>query len=162
MVKKRGFTLIELLVAVSIVAVLAIVGIAIYVKFIQNARDTRRQADLKAIQSALEQYFADQFYYPCSISFGSALTSSNGNCKGSAPSTVKTYLNLVPTEQLSSRSPYSYAAFASSAGGDCDNDTTKCSFYCLWASTEIISNSATGCSAPAANPTNYTYVVIPQ
>lgn len=162
MVQRRGFTLIELLVTVSIIATLALIGIAIYTKFIQSARDSRRQADLKSIQSALEQYFADQFYYPCSITFGSALTSSVGNCSATPPLMVKTYLNLTPTEQLSFRSPYYYAAYASSAGGTCNNDTTKCAFYCLWTSMEVLSNSGTGCTTPAANSTDYNYAVIPQ
>ncbi len=162
--QKRGFTLIELLVAVAIVGILATIGLLTYGTFIKNARDSRRQADLKAIQSALEQYFADQFYYPCTITFGSALTSSIGNCSATTPSTIKTYLNTLPSEQLSSssRSPYYYAAFATSTGGTCDNSTTKCSFYCLWASAESISNFSTGCSVPAANPTAYNYSVIPQ
>lgn len=61
---KRGFTLIELLIVISIIGVLMAIGIAAYGKFLKDGRDTRRQFDLKQIQSSLEHYRADHGYYP--------------------------------------------------------------------------------------------------
>lgn len=50
----RGFTLIELLVVISIIAVLSVIGIALYTNAQKNARDTARRADIDAISKALE------------------------------------------------------------------------------------------------------------
>lgn len=50
----RGFTLVELLVAITIVAVLAAVGIVVFSGVQAKARDARRSQDLDAIVNALE------------------------------------------------------------------------------------------------------------
>lgn len=50
----RGFTLIELLVVISIIAVLSVIGIALYTNAQKNARDTARRGDIDAISKALE------------------------------------------------------------------------------------------------------------
>lgn len=60
----KGFTLIELLVVISIVGILATFGFASYGQMQKDARDTRRKADLKQIQSAMEQYRALCGAYP--------------------------------------------------------------------------------------------------
>ena len=49
-----GFTLVELLVVVSIIAILSVIGMAIFTGIQPRARDTGRKADLKAISSAME------------------------------------------------------------------------------------------------------------
>ena len=61
--KKRGFTLIELLVVVSVIAILSAIGIAAYSGASKKSRDARRRADMKAIQSALEQYYEANYRY---------------------------------------------------------------------------------------------------
>lgn len=50
----HGFTLIELLVVISIIAVLSVIGIALYTNAQKSARDTARRADIDAISKALE------------------------------------------------------------------------------------------------------------
>ena len=57
--KKHGFTLIELLVTMSIIAVLAAIGLSSYAFSQKRARDARRKADLESVRSALEIYRAD-------------------------------------------------------------------------------------------------------
>ncbi len=52
--KTRGFTLIELMVAISIVAILAIIGLVIFGSIQQSSRDSKRKADVQAIGNALE------------------------------------------------------------------------------------------------------------
>ena len=60
----RGFTLIELLVVIAIIGILASVVLASLNSAREKSRDTRRVADLKNIQLALELYFDSEGMYP--------------------------------------------------------------------------------------------------
>lgn len=146
---KKGFTLIELLVTISIIAVLAAIGLVVFSTALKQGRDAKRQSDLRAIQSAMEQYFADQFVYPASITFGSALSQEG-----------KTYLNVIPTDPIVSSYPqYTYQALSASLLA-CDNlaVTTKCTSYCLYAKLENSSLPVpTGCTYPPG----YNFAVTP-
>lgn len=126
-----GFTLIELLVTISIIAILAAIGMVAYQVVLKNSRDAKRQADFKVLQSALEQYNADQFFYPSgTLTWGGSLTSSTGN--PSPPANVKTYLNTIPTDPISNPQ-YNYIP----SPPLCDNSATnKCTSYCLYANLE--------------------------
>lgn len=61
-VSMRGFTLIELLVVVAIIAILSIIGIAIFTGVQKNARDARRTSDIDAIAHALETTYNSGTY----------------------------------------------------------------------------------------------------
>lgn len=50
----QGFTLVELLVVVSIIAILSVIGVAVFTSVQKNARDARRKGDIEAIAKALE------------------------------------------------------------------------------------------------------------
>lgn len=118
---RTGFTLIELLITITIIAILSAIGLVSYTTFVKNARDAKRQSDLKFIQSALEQYHADQKYYPLDGEFivGNPLKDPSGD---------KTYLAQIPGESQSSQPQYSYQADPA----NCDNATDKCTSYCLF------------------------------
>lgn len=62
--KSRGFTLLELLVVISIIGLLIALGVASYTTAQQNGRDAKRRSDMKAVQSAFEQYYAVNGAYP--------------------------------------------------------------------------------------------------
>ena len=130
----KGFTLIELLVVITIIAILSAIGMAGYHIVQKNARDSKRQADLKLIQSALQQYQSDQFFYPSgSLPFGSPLTSSIGN--PSPPANEKTYLNIIPKDPSGPQRIYCYRAVPYSPA--CDNTANnKCTNYELYAMLE--------------------------
>lgn len=49
-----GFTLVELLVVVTIIAILSVIGVAIFTNTQKSTRDARRKADIDAIASAYE------------------------------------------------------------------------------------------------------------
>src|SRR3989344_3075776 len=115
----RGFTLIELLVTLTIIAILSTVGLLTFREVLQGSRDGKRQTDLKQIQSALEQFRADQTFYPVdngANSLNTALNSAGvfGNTvglgSGTQVGTAKTYLNKTPQDPFHPTSKYCYAA----------------------------------------------------
>lgn len=57
--KQAGFSLLELLVVVSIIGILIAVAAAAYSTAQKKGRDAKRRGDVRAIQSAMEQYYAD-------------------------------------------------------------------------------------------------------
>jgi prepilin-type N-terminal cleavage/methylation domain-containing protein len=66
MKSRGGFTLIELLVVIAVVGVLMGVVVAVLnpAAYFKRGRDSRRLSDLTVVQSALEQYFAQNGSYP--------------------------------------------------------------------------------------------------
>jgi general secretion pathway protein G len=61
---KKGFSLIEILVVVTIIGLLASVGIVTYTQFIKSSRDAARKGDLENIRGALELYRSQNNKYP--------------------------------------------------------------------------------------------------
>lgn len=61
----KGFTLIELMVAISIVAILATVGLVVFSNTQKQARDSRRTQDIASIANALQvKRPAGSIFYP--------------------------------------------------------------------------------------------------
>lgn len=67
---KKGFTLIELLVVIAIIGILVAVATANFLTAQKQARDTRRQQDMEAAQTAMETYYASNGVYPISTTAG--------------------------------------------------------------------------------------------
>lgn len=61
--KKTGFTLIEILIVVAIIGILSTMGLLAFQKSLQRSRDARRIAEIKSLQGAAEQYYADHNSY---------------------------------------------------------------------------------------------------
>lgn len=106
MSKKSGFTLIELLITITIIAILSAIALVSYTAFMKNSRDAKRQSDLKFIQSALEQYHADNFKYPESESL-SILTSG------------KVYINQIPKDPDGTSYSYKQSGCGEDNNGYC-------------------------------------------
>lgn len=77
---KKAFTLIELLVVIAIIGLLSTISIIALNKARAKARDARRVADIKNIQTAMEMYYNVHGYYPqylsvthCSVDNNNAL-----------------------------------------------------------------------------------------
>lgn len=80
MSNKKGFTLIELLVVILIIGILATLVIINVSNARKSARDTKRVADLKSIQTALEMYYEKHKAYPSTIPVGQTVAISWGTC----------------------------------------------------------------------------------
>jgi general secretion pathway protein G len=59
-----GFTLIELLVVMSLLVVLAAIGVAAHVSSVQRGRETVLKQDLFHLRDAIDQHYADKGKYP--------------------------------------------------------------------------------------------------
>lgn len=163
MSKSRGFTLVELLVTITIIAVLAAIGLVAYSMALKQGRDSKRQTDLRAIQSALEQYNSDQLFYPytgtangldtlLAASPPPTFTSSIGQ-PSPFPSPVKTYMNSLPQDPTGT-ARYKYVAKPDTPACDNSTATTKCTSYCLYANLENLSSpDLNGC--PASGSYNF-------
>ena len=103
--KKQAFTLIELLVVIAIIGILATLAVVSLQNARSRARDSKRIADVRQMQTALELYFNDWNTYPTSSSIATTVASGTSiymatvptaptpvdGCGGSAASNTYTY-----------------------------------------------------------------------
>lgn len=68
---RKGFTLVELLIAISLIGILTAAGLASFINTQKVARNSKRTADLKALQGAIESYFTSSGSYPSGCNPGS-------------------------------------------------------------------------------------------
>lgn len=143
--KKKGFTLIELLVVVAIIGLLAAIAVVALNNSRAKARDARRLADVRQMQTALELYYLDNSKYPkltnqpantYSSIAGKCLSSDSGwsdTCTGTV------YLSKAPTAPTpkdgnctDETNSYSYMI-------DATEPTTYSLRYCLGSTTGNVS-----------------------
>lgn len=106
MFKRKGFTLIELLIVIAIIGLLATLAIISLTTAQRKARDTKRIADMKSIQTAVELYFSDNSSYPDPADWAALQTD------------LAPYISQVPVDpNNSSGTQYIYAYCT--AGGPC-------------------------------------------
>ena len=106
----RGFTLIELLVVIAIIGILSSVVLASLNGARVKARDAKRMAEMKSLQTALELYYSTTNAYPLAgswrgeIGYGSYGTGANGYIPGLVP----TYMSVLPAEPTGRPDGYLY------------------------------------------------------
>lgn len=66
-VLQRGFTLVELLIVISLIAILAGVGLVQYKNSVIHASEATLKEDLFRMNDAIDQYYADKGKYPASL-----------------------------------------------------------------------------------------------
>ena len=109
MKNKKGFTLIELLVVIAIIGILATIAVVALQNARAKARDARRVADVKQIQTALELFFNDKQRYPVADEFNS------GSLYSTTTNSTTTYISVIPTPpspadgSCTSSSAYTYS-----------------------------------------------------
>ena len=64
--KISGFTLVELLVVITILGILATIGLVAFASSQARGRDAERKSDLKQIATGLELFYSDYGIYPVS------------------------------------------------------------------------------------------------
>ena len=64
---ERGFTMIELMVVMSLIAILATIGMAQYRQSVIYSRESVLKEDLFRMRDAIDQYFADKGQYPSTL-----------------------------------------------------------------------------------------------
>lgn len=122
--RNKGFTLLELLVVIAIIGVLAAVVIATLDAGNQKSNDTKRVAELKEIQKALNLYFVDNGHYPRE-GFGEDMGSGVicPGCVGGINSILEEYMTEVPQDPLYFSDPdnyYYYYDGRHACGGEVD------------------------------------------
>ncbi len=114
---KKGFTLIELMIVITVIAILSAIALFAFTRVQRQARDAKRKAELKTIQTAIIAFNADNGVYPTTAQGLACLAGS-----GAAPCNVK-YLNSVPVAPAGSSGPapliYSYVSTSTSTYGLC-------------------------------------------
>lgn len=135
-----GFTLMEVLIVIAIIGILVSVSVVSYTSAQKKSRDSRRIGDMKAVQNAWEQYYADNSAsYPASCTY--SVTPTPGVMSG-------TYLPAGLPVDPKSTTPYPqmYAGWSK-----CDTAS-----YCFCAGVEnSLSGNAAGDCTGGAPPTGY-------
>ncbi len=156
----KGFTLIELLVVIAIIGILSSVVLASLNTARLKSRDTRRVADIKQIQLALQLYFDAVGEYPDAL----------GDLD-------PTYIAVVPNDPTGGAYLYDNLGSAT-ADTACAVATGSCTYYHLSANLEESTNSALtgdrdldyttingddadGCTLPTPETNRYCYDVTP-
>lgn len=65
--KASGFTLIEVLIVITLIVVLAAVGMPTYQNSVRRAQEATLKENLFRMNDAIDQYYADKNKYPASL-----------------------------------------------------------------------------------------------
>lgn len=132
---KKGFTLLELLIVISIIGILVTVATASYSSSQKKARNSRRMSDMKSVQNAAEQYYADNnAAYPPDTSFGDEYLPSGWP---NDPKSSFTYEYTPSPAAPASATSYIACAQMEGANGNAtsatgtDYPTTGGTYYCV-------------------------------
>ncbi|MCA9329076.1 prepilin-type N-terminal cleavage/methylation domain-containing protein [Candidatus Saccharibacteria bacterium] len=127
---QAGFTIIELLIFIIIITILGLLIISSFSDFRQKERNQSRQKDIKALQVAIEGYYAQNGNYPTLDELNDPQWRTK-NLKAledddyKDPQGTNSKLTANPENKI-----YSYNVKADD-NTDCDNKTKDCQKYTL-------------------------------
>jgi general secretion pathway protein G len=124
--RARGFTLIEMLIVMTLIVVLASVGLIAYQSSVRRGREAVLKEDLYRMRDAIDQYYADKGKYPTDLN--ELVTAS--------------YLRRIPVDPMTSSAETWQAV---QAEPDANNPTAE----------PGISDVKSGSEAAAIDGTNY-------
>ncbi|MBI4036814.1 prepilin-type N-terminal cleavage/methylation domain-containing protein [Candidatus Daviesbacteria bacterium] len=129
----KGFTLVELLVVVTIIAILAVVGLVVFSNIQKSARDSRRRADIEAIAKAYEVKYNSNGSYQVltDADFASGKPKDPNSTKGD-------YFNWLDSIGAGFKVCASLEANPNNA---CNTPAANC--YCIVSAQETIDSSST-------------------
>ena len=104
MKKQRGFTLMELMIGVGIIAILTIIALPSYTRYVQRSARAAAESDLMRAASRLERLKGQNFSYV-------------GATLGSDP-TSNSVLNFSPSDGTASGAKYTVAVVGVDASGN--------------------------------------------
>jgi general secretion pathway protein G len=132
---QKGFTLIELLVVIAIIGLLSTLAVVALNSAREKSRDSKRVADIKQVQTALELYFADSSTgypttpaaaAPCGagvLGCGNAVKLCDAGFDDVSGTCTTTYMGLVPSAPTpvdggctAAQNSYTYAQTGSGSG----------------------------------------------
>jgi len=138
--RNRGFTIVELLIVIVVIGILALLVITTYSGIQQKARNSKRSADVKAIQTQLEAFFANNGYYPSRADMNADTASwFTTNMKSLDKNAMADPKNPTRSNDLASApaaNVYSDEVFQSDGTTACESDDTTCAVYTLTATYE--------------------------
>lgn len=152
---KQGFTLIELLIVIAIIGLLATLAIVSLTTAQRKARDTKRIADIKQLQNAVELYYSEQAAYPLSAAAVNDSWAEFGTV-------ISTYITNIPIDpQNNATNFYTYGGIATEyfIGAkleandhdalDGDDDTAYAAAVGVWANLDVVRSTDVGDNASA-------------
>lgn len=128
MKKQKGFTLIELLVVIAIIGLLSTLAVVALNNARAKARDAKRVADVKQMQTALELYFNECGAYPANADPDTPVSASDegvGTCDTSNIAFGK-YMSAVPVAPTPTDGSVCADATAQYDYESCNADGTTC------------------------------------
>jgi prepilin-type N-terminal cleavage/methylation domain-containing protein len=129
--RAKSFTLIELLVVVAIIGLLATAALVYFSSVKANARDARRQIDIKGINTAMALAYHDDNQYPLiTVDAEGKITNT------SIASSSDTYLSPLPQDPKG-------GSYYGKANADAGNRQK----YCIYAQLEVPSPLAYFCAS---------------
>jgi general secretion pathway protein G len=138
---QKGFTLIELLVVIAIIGLLSTLAVVALNSARQKSRDSKRVADIKQVQTALELFYADQNGYPVAsgVVLGDATDATEVLCTSGFEDAATgcgsgtTYMGLVPSAPtpedgscVTAENEYTYTATDTGSGVAATYSLTLC------------------------------------
>jgi len=113
----RGFTLIELLVVIAIIGILAGIVLASLGAARDHTRDTKRIAELRQIQNALQVFYNVNGRYPTQGAPDLANGTICAGCTAGINAILQQYMGGVPTDPLNDATHYYYYDGSHGCGG---------------------------------------------